>query len=134
MPAARSSQVASSTNQGIFNITNNGLVGIGTTTPGSIFSINNVANFSTGTSTLYSNFSLLNLNVSGTATSTFANGINIATGCFSVNGTCLGSGGGGTVTSVVAGSGLSGGTITHTGTISLNLANANSWDRPPDFR
>jgi hypothetical protein len=39
-----------------------------------------------------------------------------------------GSGGGsGTVTSVVAGTGLSGGTITSTGTISLNLANANTW-------
>jgi hypothetical protein len=36
-------------------------------------------------------------------------------------------GGSGTVTSVVAGAGLSGGTITTTGTISLNLANANSW-------
>ena len=33
----------------------------------------------------------------------------------------------GTVTSITAGSGLSGGTITTTGTVSLNLANANTW-------
>ena len=39
-------------------------------------------------------------------------------------------GGSGTVTSIVAGSGLSGGTITTTGTVSLNLGSANSWTAP----
>lgn len=36
-------------------------------------------------------------------------------------------GGSGTVTSIIAGSGLSGGTITTTGTISLNLGNTQTW-------
>ncbi len=49
-----------------------GSLGIGTTSPGSILSVANVANFSTGTSTLYS-------------------GLNITSGCFSVNGICVGS-------------------------------------------
>ena len=35
------------------------------------------------------------LTVSGAATSTFASGINLASGCFSVAGTCIGAGGGG---------------------------------------
>jgi hypothetical protein len=39
----------------------------------------------------------------------------------------------GTVTSVAAGSGLSGGTITTAGTISLNLANANTWTAAQTF-
>ncbi len=36
------------------------------------------------------------LSSSNSATTTFANGINISSGCFSVNGTCVGSGGGAT--------------------------------------
>ena len=35
--------------------------------------------------------------------------------------------GNGTVTSIVAGTGLTGGTITSTGTVALNLGNANTW-------
>jgi hypothetical protein len=42
-------------------------------------------------------------------------------------------GSGGTVTSVTAGSGLSGGTITTSGTISLNTSNANSWSATQTF-
>ena len=42
-------------------------------------------------------------------------------------------GGGGTVTSITAGSGLSGGTITTSGTISLNMANANTWTADQTF-
>ena len=41
--------------------------------------------------------------------------------------------GGGTVTSVTAGAGLSGGTITTAGTISLNLGNANVWSGAQTF-
>ena len=52
-------------------------VGIGTTTPGSLLSLNNIANFDTATSSFYS-----------------TGGINIAAGCFSINGTCVGGGGG----------------------------------------
>jgi lysophospholipase L1-like esterase len=63
------------------SIQSGGNVGIGTTTPGSIFSINGVANWTTSTSTLYS-----------------TGGINLAGGCFSINGTCMGgSSGSGTV-------------------------------------
>ena len=70
------------------------------------------------------------LNITGTgATSTFASGLNITGGCFSINGSCVGGSGGGsgTVTSVATDGTLTGGTITTTGTLSLNLANANSW-------
>lgn len=45
----------------------------------------------TGTTTFAGNLSIQNLNVAGTATSTFARGINLAAGCFAVNGTCVGS-------------------------------------------
>ena len=93
------------------------------------------ATSTTATSTFAAGIQSTYLNITGTsATSTFANGINVATGCFSVNGTCVGGGGGsGTVTSIVAGSGLSGGTITTSGTISLNLGNANSWTALQSF-
>ena len=57
-------------------VTNGGNVGIGTTTPGSLLSLGN-----TGANTI---------NLSTTATSTFGNGINIRSGCFSINGTCVG--------------------------------------------
>jgi hypothetical protein len=53
-----------------------GNVGIGTTTPGSIFSINGVANWTGATSTIYS-----------------TGGINLSSGCFSINGTCITGGG-----------------------------------------
>ena len=68
---------------------NNGDLGVGTTTPGSLLSLGSASN-TTGI-----NFSL--------ATSTFTNvgGINLTTGCYAMNGTCL-SNGGGTVTSVTA--------------------------------
>lgn len=56
-------------------ILTNGNLGIATSSPGSLFSINGVANFSTGTSSLY------------------GNGINLAGGCFAINGVCIGAGG-----------------------------------------
>ena len=62
----------------------NGNVGIGTTTPGSILSIGNTNG----------------INISATATSTWGFGHNILSGCYAINGTCLSSGGSGTVTSV----------------------------------
>jgi hypothetical protein len=52
-------------------------LGIGTTTPGSIFSVQGVANWTGATSTMYS-----------------TGGINLTAGCFSINGTCIGGGGG----------------------------------------
>ena len=53
-----------------------GNVGIGTTTPGSLFSVQGIANFTTATSAFYS-----------------SGGINLTSGCFAVNGVCVGSGG-----------------------------------------
>ncbi len=50
------------------------------TTSSSIFSLNSA----TGSTTL------LKLDITGTATSSFGGGINIASGCFSINGTCVG--------------------------------------------
>ncbi|HEY4483841.1 MAG TPA: hypothetical protein VI752_01525, partial [Candidatus Paceibacterota bacterium] len=61
----------------VYNGTN---FGIGTSTPGSILSIGTGANY---------------LNLSSTATSTFGKGIELKTGCFSINGTCVGGGSGG---------------------------------------
>ncbi|OHA58438.1 MAG: hypothetical protein A2571_01510 [Candidatus Vogelbacteria bacterium RIFOXYD1_FULL_44_32] len=66
----------------IFVIKDGGNVGIGTTTPGSLLSIGN-----TGTGPI---------NLSATATSTFGFGINLRGGCFSINDSCLASGGSGT--------------------------------------
>ena len=63
-----------------------GNVGIGTTSPGTLLSLGD-----TGANTI---------NISAIATSTFGSGINLRTGCFSINGTCVGGGGAGTVTSV----------------------------------
>ncbi len=81
-------------------------VGIGTTSPGSLLSIQGVANFTT-------------------ATSTFYGGLNLTAGCYAINGTCVG-GSGGTVTSIATNNGLTGGTITTTGTIGLAAIAANS--------
>ena len=60
----------------VLSLLSGGNVGIGTTTPGTILSIGD-----TGDNTI---------NISNTATSTFGTGINLRTGCFAVNGTCLG--------------------------------------------
>jgi hypothetical protein len=76
-----SSAIATSSN--IFWDNTNSRLGIGTTTPGSIFSVQGVANWTTSTSTYYS-----------------TGGINLTGGCFSVNGTCIGSGGAGASLSV----------------------------------
>src|SRR3989344_16461 len=56
--------------------------------------------FGSATSTVGAGISATYLNLSGTsASSTAANGINLSAGCFAVNGTCVG-GGGGTITAV----------------------------------
>ena len=95
------------------------LVGIGTSTPysklsvwgdsasvGRAFEVVNSAsttllsipNLSTGTSTFATALQATALNItSTTATSTFARGIDLAGGCFSINGTCVGGGGTDTV-------------------------------------
>ncbi len=94
------------TNQ-YFTITQTGNVGISSSTPGTLFGF--------GGSGVGANFTL------GTSTFSTTGGINIKSGCFAVNGTCLGAGGGsGTVTSIVAGLGLTGGTITTSGTLGLS--------------
>ncbi len=61
-----------------------GNVGMGTTSPGTLLSLGN-----TGDNTI---------NISTTATSTFGSGINLRTGCFAINGTCVGAGGSGSGT------------------------------------
>lgn len=60
-----------------------GSVGIGTTTPGSLFSVGGITNFTAATSTFYS-----------------SGGINLQAGCYAVNGTCVGGGGGSSGTDV----------------------------------
>ena len=53
---------------------------------------------SSATSTFTGGIATNLLNVTGSATSSFTNGINLAGGCFSVNGTCVGGAGGGSGT------------------------------------
>jgi hypothetical protein len=53
-----------------------GDIGIGTTSPGSLLSLGGIANLTTATSTFYS-----------------TGGLNLASGCFAVNGTCISGGG-----------------------------------------
>lgn len=106
-----STTTSSSLNGDIFTVLRNGFTGIGSTTPGSLLAIGSSTNF---------------INLSNTATSTFSHGINITNGCFAINGTCVGSGGSGTVTSVATNNGITGGTITTTGTIGLAAIAANS--------
>ena len=106
-------------------IANGGNVGVGTTSPGSLFSVGNTngINFSTATSSFSS-----------------TGGINLAAGCFAIGGNCLTLGSfSGTIgnnqlanssLTVAASSGLSGGGSVSLGgstSLSLNLANANSW-------
>lgn len=63
-----------------------------------LFSISNtgiLTSSASATSTFAAGIQTTYLNVTGTsATSTFANGINLSGGCFAVNGTCVGGGGG----------------------------------------
>ena len=78
-------------------IDSSGNWGIGTTSPTQKLSVHGNALFS-------GNLSLANLTatgtltVQGTGTSTFANGLDISSGCFAINGTCVGGGGGGSGT------------------------------------
>lgn len=87
-----------------------GNIGIGSTTPSAklsihdnsggaatslIFMVGSSTSAGLGTTTLFS--------VSGSGTTTIANGVNITAGCFAVSGTCLSTGGSGTVNTGAAG-------------------------------
>ncbi len=96
-----STTAISSTGSAFFG-TGGGRVGIGTTTPGSTLSVqgnSDLGNFASAgyfkaTTTAASTFPYASTTaLSWTATSTGNNGINLTSGCFAVNGTCVGSGG-----------------------------------------
>jgi len=108
--------------------TNNGLTGGTITTTGTIglditgLSTNAITAWdgsklvATGTPRLTVGY----ITATTTATSTYGGGINLATGCFAINNTCIGSGGGsGTVTSIATTWPIIGGTITNTGTLTF---------------
>lgn len=99
-------------------LTNGGFLGVGTTSPGSLLSVGNTQGI---------NFT--------TATSSFATtgGVNITNGCYAIGGVCIPGGGSGTVTSVATDATLTGGPITTTGTLGINLANSNNWTALQNF-
>lgn len=97
-----------------------GNVGIGTSTPGSLLSI--------GGTGVGINFTL------ATTTHNTTGGIDLeGGGCFSIKTVCVGGGGGGTVTNVATNSTLTGGPITTTGTLGINLSNSNIWSGLQQF-
>jgi hypothetical protein len=82
-----------------FIIDSNGKVGIGTTSPYAQLSVAGVGAFdslnvnSSATSTFVGGIQAKALNIiSTTASSTFANGISLSSGCYAINGTCIGAG------------------------------------------
>lgn len=64
--------------------------------------------------------------VGGDGSTTASNGFNIIAGCYAINGTCLIPGLATAVTSIATNNGITGGTITTTGTIGLAAIAANS--------
>jgi len=84
-----------------------GKVGIGTTTPGTILSVQGVANWTTATSTYYS-----------------TGGINLAGGCFAINGTCVGGSGSSGFPITLGSTNIPAGSVT-TGVTGLSLTNIN---------
>lgn len=91
----------------------NGNIGLGSATPGQILDV-------TGTVRM-TGFNLLTNPSSGYVLT--SNSVGVGTWMPA----SAGGGGSGTVTSITAGSGLSGGAITTSGTIALDLTNANTW-------
>lgn len=113
---AISSSTASATTS-LVAILNTGNVGIGTSTPGTLLSIQGIANFTTATTTHSS-----------------TGGINLLNGCFAVRGTCIGSGGGGAVSSVTAGdSSLNISPNTGAVIAALNTSNPTIWSVTQTF-
>ena len=86
----------------LFADVSTGNVGIGTTTPsfnlsihGGLLADNFYISTTTATSTIAGGLNVGAINQTGSATSTFNNGIDLAGGCFSINGTCIGGSGSG---------------------------------------
>ena len=126
---AVASSTASATST-LFVINNNGNVGVGTTSPSQLLSIAGNTYLTGGlgvgrATTTAGNIETSGiLSIQGTGTSSFANGINLATGCYSITGSCL-------VTGVSSVSN-SDGTLTISPTsgsvvAGLNLASSNLW-------
>lgn len=114
--------------------TNNGLTGGTITTTGTIGL--NTTGLSTNALVTWNGSNLVatgtpiltvgSITATTTATSTFAGGINLTSGCLQIGASCIGAMSG-TVTSITAGTGLTGGAITTAGTIALDLTRANTW-------
>src|SRR3990167_2202197 len=109
----------------------------GWTDDGTVVRLNTVTDqVGIGTTTVNSTYKLGvsdGILIGGTATSTFTgNGINLYAGCFAVRGVCVGATSG-TVTSVATNNGITGGTITTSGTLSLDTAFAATWTAAQTF-
>ncbi|MEK9131954.1 MAG: immunoglobulin-like domain-containing protein, partial [Patescibacteria group bacterium] len=110
-----------------------GVFGIGTTSDALSATASRALSIA---STGFGTTTLRGLSINGQATSTSNVGFNLTGGCFAINGTCVGGGGGsGTVTSIATAYPLTGGTITTSGTISLafGTTTANSWSALQTF-
>ncbi len=116
-PFEVASSTGSAVGQSYLRVTQAGNIGIGTSTPyaklslsanagdtnTTLFAISSTTS-GTGTTTLFSISNTGALTQLGGASSTFSNGFNITSGCFAINGSCVGgAGGSGTVSSGLAG-------------------------------
>jgi hypothetical protein len=110
-----------------------GNIGIGTSTPWGKFALNlnsndtNLNAFIIASSTSLATTTLFSISNTGALQTSLGTGCVYSTsGLLSASGACGGSGSG-TVTQIIAGAGLTGGTITTSGTIALDLTNPNTW-------
>lgn len=127
-PLFQLSSVASFATTTRFAVLNNGNVGIGIGNPArsSLEIMATTSDSGSNPFTVWNAASANIFNIGGDGSTTASNGFNITNGCYAVNGTCLGAGGSGTVTSVAASVpsflSISGSPITTSGTLAITYS------------